>query len=54
MIFDLNWDGSKPRRPRPSKGEKEILNASQKGRCNYCGKRGLAYLEVDHKNPVER
>ena len=50
MVFDLFGVG-RPR-ARPSKAEKEALGAKQKERCNYCGKRGIAYLEMDHKNPV--
>ena len=52
MVFD--WFGTSRGRARPSKAEKEALGAKQKERCNYCGKRGLAYLEVDHKNPVAK
>ncbi|NQW23382.1 MAG: HNH endonuclease [SAR202 cluster bacterium] len=52
MVFDLF--GPVRGSSRPSKAEKDALSAKQKDRCNYCGKRGLAYLEVDHKNPVER
>jgi len=48
MVWDFFGVGRT--RQRPSKGEKELLNENQKGRCNYCGKKlGLAYLQVDHK-----
>ena len=45
MVFDLLGLGRK--RARPSKAEKQELGAKQK---DY-GKDGLAYLEVDRKNP---
>ena len=52
MVFDLF--GLDRRRQRPSKGEKELLSTKQKERCNYCGKRRLAHLEVDRKNPLAK